>query len=91
MAMAGDGLHSRTWRRIRLAVLDRDGWRCQIAGPECSSVATCVDHIVPRSEGGAMWDPANLRAACRRCNGRRSALALNERRRRRTTPYLSRF
>lgn len=60
------------WRRVRLVVLERDAWRCKIKGPRCTGVATEVDHIVQLIDGGALLDPDNLRAACRRCNrGRR--------------------
>jgi 5-methylcytosine-specific restriction protein A len=56
------------YRRLRLEVLDRDGRRCQIRGPQCRGEATQVDHIVPVADGGAMFDPANCRAACSWCN-----------------------
>ena len=32
---------------------------------------TTLDHIVPPEEGGAWFDPLNLRAACRGCNSKR--------------------
>lgn len=56
------------WKRIRLEILTRDGGRCQIGGPNCTGHADQVDHIVPLEQGGAPYDHANLRAACRRCN-----------------------
>lgn len=63
---------SSVWRRIRLVILKRDGYRCQVRGRRCTGVATEVDHIVRLIDGGAPLDPDNLRAACRRCNrGRR--------------------
>jgi 5-methylcytosine-specific restriction endonuclease McrA len=68
MAGADPRLSSGAWRRLRLLILDRDGWRCQIAGPHCSKFATTVDHIVARVDSGDCWAPSNLRAACRRCN-----------------------
>ncbi len=52
------------WRRIRLYVLDRDGRRCW----RCGRPANTVDHIVAAADGGALYDPANLRAACTTCN-----------------------
>lgn len=58
--------------RVRLPVLARDGYRCQIRGPKCTVVATDVDHIVSWRHGGELIDPSNLRAACPTCNrGRR--------------------
>ncbi len=47
----------------RRAVFARDGGRCVY----CGVPATSVDHVVPRSRGGAhSWD--NVVSACRRCN-----------------------
>lgn len=60
------------WANVRVNVLARDGWRCQLRLPGCTGHATQVDHIVPRSI--APWlaaDPANCRAACFGCNNRR--------------------
>ena len=73
-------LATPAWRAVRRVVLDRDLGLCQIRGPHCSKWATCVDHIVDRADGGDMFDPANLRAACRSCNGWRSAQRTNVRR-----------
>lgn len=61
------------WKKVRLLVLERDKWRCQIRASYCTGAATEVDHIVPTRSGGAMYDLRNLRAACRSCNsGRRN-------------------
>jgi 5-methylcytosine-specific restriction endonuclease McrA len=50
----------------RRAVFARDGWSCQY----CGAAAENLDHVVPRSKGGAhSWD--NVVAACRRCNSRK--------------------
>jgi 5-methylcytosine-specific restriction endonuclease McrA len=56
------------WRAVRLRVLERDGYRCQIRLPGCLGVATDGDHIVPRHLGGAWYDEGNVRAACGPCN-----------------------
>jgi 5-methylcytosine-specific restriction endonuclease McrA len=61
------------YRRLRRLVLARDGMVCQIKGPRCTGYATQVDHVIARSEGGSVYDMANLRSACRMCNlGRRA-------------------
>lgn len=79
MTVNGDyWLTSATWRRTRLFVLDRDRWRCKIKGPKCLGWANEVDHIITRADGGAMFDPRNLRAACRPCNGGRAAKRTND-------------
>ena len=50
----------------RAEILTRDGRRCQFAG--CGSVATTIDHLLPRSRGGGnTWH--NLVASCESCNG----------------------
>lgn len=53
----------------RRAVLERDGWRCQVVrdGFRCGRPATHVDHIVPLAAGGGD-ELSNLRAACATCN-----------------------
>jgi 5-methylcytosine-specific restriction endonuclease McrA len=77
---------TRAWRAVRLKVLNRDHYRCQIQHPSvCLGHADTVDHIVPVSQAPQLaLDPNNLRAACRPCNehsGRTDAA----RNRRRTT------
>ena len=54
----------KRWRKLRLKILDRDLWKCQL----CGRYGNEADHIVPVHEGGAWWDPDNLRCACRACN-----------------------
>jgi 5-methylcytosine-specific restriction endonuclease McrA len=50
----------------RRAVFARDAWACQY----CGAPAENLDHVIPRSKGGAhSWD--NVVAACRRCNSRK--------------------
>jgi 5-methylcytosine-specific restriction endonuclease McrA len=50
----------------RRAVFARDGWTCQY----CGAPAENLDHVVPKSRGGAhTWD--NVVAACRRCNSKK--------------------
>ena len=50
----------------RRAVFARDGHRCQY----CNRAAENIDHVVPRSRGGAhTWD--NVVASCRACNARK--------------------
>lgn len=67
---------TRSWRKLRAYVLARDGRLCQVPdgdGRLCLAPARHVDHIKPRSAGGAFLDPANCRAACEACNLRRGA------------------
>ena len=66
--MASDPYHHRAWANVRRSILERDLHRCQIAGPNCKGDATTVDHIISWQNGGAWFDPTNLRAACTTCN-----------------------
>ena len=55
--------HTRSVPLTRRGVLRRDGNRCAY----CSSFASTIDHVQPRSRGGAdSWE--NLVACCLRCN-----------------------
>jgi hypothetical protein len=56
------------WRRLRKEILERDQYECRIGGPKCQRDATDADHIIPVEDGGPVWDPENLRAACHWCN-----------------------
>lgn len=79
------------WPTIRLRVLDRDGWRCQINGPLCLGKATEVDHIRSwRIPGVDPYDMTNLRAACKPCNSQLGGRAAHQRPVDRTTAPPSR-
>lgn len=61
-------VYSGPWPRIRLKILERDGYVCQVRGRKCTHAADQVDHIVPVIKGGSWWDESNLRASCQPCN-----------------------
>lgn len=57
----------------RRSVFARDDHRCQY----CGATAENIDHVIPRSRGGAhSWD--NVVAACRPCNARKEDRLLHE-------------
>jgi len=57
----------------RRSVFARDGHRCQY----CGAPAENIDHVVPRSRGGAhSWE--NVVASCRRCNAAKEDYLLEE-------------
>jgi 5-methylcytosine-specific restriction endonuclease McrA len=57
----------------RKGVLARDGHRCVY----CGATATSLDHVVPKSRGGAhSWE--NVVAACGRCNHAKADRPLHE-------------
>jgi 5-methylcytosine-specific restriction protein A len=62
---------SPAWRQVRLVVLERDQYVCQIRGPTCAIAANQVDHIIRPADGGSWYNPDNLRGACAPCNGGR--------------------
>lgn len=55
-------------RRLRFAVLERDGFRCVYCGRRSPQVQLDVAHLVARVAGGAT-DPSNIVTACSACNG----------------------
>ena len=57
----------------RRAIMIRDYFECQY----CGRPAENVDHVVPRSRGGAhSWD--NVVAACKPCNSRKENRSIQE-------------
>ena len=60
--------YGRPWEKIRLAILQRDGYICQL----CHRYGDTVDHITPIHAGGT-HDFSNLRCLCRTCNSRLGA------------------
>lgn len=76
-------------RAKKLAILDRDGWRCAFCGVGLVAYVpvpgvtpppngATIDHRKPRVAGGKNnWD--NLRAMCYECNTRRGHLWLTAR------------
>ena len=60
-------LHARRWAAVRLAVFERDGWRCC----ECGTAGRLeCDHISPlqREPGQDPFDPNGLQTLCRACH-----------------------
>lgn len=55
-------------RRLRFAVLERDGFRCVYCGRAAPAVQLDMAHLVARSEGGTT-EPGNVVTACSSCNG----------------------
>lgn len=56
-------MSTRAQRKVRAAVLDRDGWVCR----RCGAPAHDAGHLVPAAHGGP-YTPDNLQAECARCN-----------------------
>ena len=66
--MGGGSPHLRLvrsrWRRLRLAVLHRDRYRCQ----KCNKAGSLECHHVVSLEAGGTNDLSNLETMCRRCH-----------------------
>ena len=61
----------------RAAIMLRDAYVCQYCGETPGHNNLTVDHIVPRSRGGA-HDWHNLVSACKRCNQKKGSLTPEE-------------
>ena len=61
-------LQTSRWQKLRARVL-ADEPLCR----SCQRPATEVDHIQPRSKGGALWDRENLQALCSACHSRKTS------------------
>ena len=58
------GVSGRAWAAIRLAILERDAWRCQCCG---KAGRMEVHHVKAVSDGGSN-DLANLETLCVGCH-----------------------
>ena len=56
---------SPRWAAVRLLVLQRDDYTCRSCGGYANEVH---HHHQALEDGGAPFDPANLRAICRGCH-----------------------
>lgn len=66
--------YDRTWRKLRLAILARDKYLCQICLQKgLLKIADAVDHKIPISQRPDLrLDPDNLQACCTPCNSRKA-------------------
>lgn len=64
--------------RFRKWVLfNRDEWQCQYCGVSLDVRSVTIDHVIPRSKGGATsWK--NCVASCKKCNWRKGSKTLAE-------------
>ncbi|HTY35372.1 hypothetical protein [Mycobacterium sp.] len=59
------GGSTRAWRKLRTQILRRDGHRCRLQLPGCTTIADCVHHLDGKTRGD---NPDRLIASCTRCN-----------------------
>ena len=70
--MAINSARGPEWEKLRLAVLDRDGWQCVACGALLEGGNATVDHIHAIDAGGEKLPPMEeLVSLCRPCNSRK--------------------
>ena len=63
---------TKRWAVLRLAILERDGWKCRCCGERRRLE---VDHVKPvRTHPELSFNPANLQALCGPCHTRKTRL-----------------
>ena len=85
-SMAARVYSSQRWREVTAAVLDRDGWICQLCGERIprhvrarDPLQGVADHITPADAGGDWYELGNLRAAHYGCNSARATRQRHQR------------
>lgn len=73
------GMGSRRWRKVRARLLRREPLCRECAREGLTVAATEVDHVVPRWQGGAVFDEANLQPLCGEHHDRKTAREARER------------
>lgn len=59
---------SSRWIKLRLMILSQTP-TCKM----CTKPAKYIDHILPISQGGEIWNENNLQPLCISCNARKTA------------------
>lgn len=71
--MSKHSARGTTWAKQRLRVLARDGWQCAYCNKHIEGSDATVDHVEPIAlDPSRTYRDADLVAACRTCNGRKS-------------------
>lgn len=68
--MSAQSSRGTGWNRLRLAVLERDGWVCSTCSKALEGDDATVDHVIAKASGGTD-DTSNLVAMCRICNSKK--------------------
>jgi 5-methylcytosine-specific restriction endonuclease McrA len=74
---------SREWQALARVIKAQRGYRCE--EPTCRADMSgnprglIADHVVERKDGGADFDPLNIRLLCIACHNRKTAGARTER------------
>lgn len=73
---SGRGYGSQAWKKVRLAVIARDGGMCRQCGLSCHRPGDAqIDHIVakPSDEAAEATPLDGLQLLCRRCHSIKTA------------------
>jgi len=72
---------SPNWRTFVREIKRQRGYRCEGCGMDCASSPRSLigDHVVERKDGGADFDPLNVRLLCLGCHNRKTAAARDRR------------
>ena len=65
--------HSPAWRKLRAWHIAREPLCRECKAKGKVTQGQVVDHIQPRSQGGASLDPDNLQTLCHKCHNRKRA------------------
>jgi 5-methylcytosine-specific restriction endonuclease McrA len=61
----------RRLQRMTRVVQETYGWDCWLCLSPIEASQYSIDHVVPRSKGGEVWDVDNMRPAHIKCNSSR--------------------
>lgn len=64
--------NSRTWRKLRKFVLDKNPLCVECERKGLVTVASVGDHIIPINQGGAPLDETNIQPLCKKCHDSKS-------------------
>jgi len=65
---------TKKWRKYRQAILMRRGPQCELCGHvPLFEREIHVDHIIPISQDGDIYNEANLQLLCIQCHGKKTA------------------
>jgi len=67
------------WRKARRHYLDLNPLCAHCLRMGRTALAEEVDHIVPISKGGEVFDPENFQGLCRSCHSRKTAVDMGRR------------
>jgi 5-methylcytosine-specific restriction endonuclease McrA len=71
--------NSKRWKTLRERLLKARDYRCDECGWATSSRDLHADHVHELSDGGAPFDPDNIRFLCRKCHSSKTMRARHKR------------